>query len=439
MMNTDTVIPSNNTADAASIAPAVASAKSVRRGGGRGIYSAIVVRALRRLRRGRLELTLPSGETIAIGDSAAEERAEIRITHDQFFEKCVLYGDIGFGEAFVDGDWETDDIAAVIRWLILNVENAPGMSGSRAGRGLVNLLAAANRLMHLMRPNSRKKSRDNIREHYDLSNGLYELFLDDSMTYSSGLFRARESLEEAQAAKYRRLCEQLQLKAGDHVLEIGCGWGGFCCFAAHHYGCRVTAVTISKAQLDYATRRVEREGLTDLITVELQDYRDLVGKFDKIVSIEMLEAVGDAYVDGYFEQCSKLLKPDGLLALQMITCPDGRYDSFRKGVDWIQKHIFPGSLLMSVGRVNQAVNRTGQFFLHDLKDMGASYARTLRHWRARFNARLDRVRELGFDDAFIRKWNYYLSYCEAAFDMRNISVTQVVFTRPNNLSLSERG
>ncbi len=403
-----------------------------------GIHESIVPRALRRMRRGRLEVTLPDGQLLSLGDSPEEGSAALTVRNPDFFTKCVLYGDVGFGEAYVDGDWETEDIAGVIRWLILNVQDAPGMSGSSAGAGLINLLSAANRLAHLLRPNSRRISRRNIREHYDLGNELYELFLDKSMTYSSGLFQGDETLEEAQEAKYRRLCEQLRLKPDDHVLEIGCGWGGFCCYAARHYGCRVTAVTISQAQLDYARARIEREGVADRVRIELCDYRDLTGTFDKIVSIEMLEAVGDAYVDGYFAKCAELLKPDGLLALQMITCPDGRYQSFRKGVDWIQKHIFPGSLLMSVGRVNQAVNRTGQLFLHDLKDMGTSYTRTLRLWRERFNARLDEARGLGFDDAFIRKWNYYLSYCEAAFDMRNISVTQVVFTRPNNLTLSER-
>ncbi len=403
-----------------------------------GLHESIVLRALRRMRRGRLEVTMPDGQVLSLGDSPEEGSAALTVTNPDFFTKCVLYGDVGFGEAYVDGDWETDDIADVIRWLILNVQDAPGMSGSSAGAGLINLLSAANRLTHLLRPNSRRISRRNIREHYDLGNELYELFLDKSMTYSSGLFQGDETLEEAQEAKYRRLCEQLRLKSGDHVLEIGCGWGGFCCYAARHYGCRVTAVTISQAQLDYARARIEREGVADRVRIKLCDYRDLTGTFDKIVSIEMLEAVGEAYVDGYFAKCAKLLKPNGLLALQMITCPDGRYQSFRKGVDWIQKHIFPGSLLMSVGRVNQAVNRTGQLFLHDLKDMGTSYTRTLRLWRERFNARLDEARGLGFDEAFIRKWNYYLSYCEAAFDMRNISVTQVVFTRPNNLTLSER-
>lgn len=373
-----------------------------------------------------------------MGDASAIVSASIRIVRNDFFRKCVLFGDVGFGEAYVDGDWETDDITAVIRWLILNIEDSPAMSGSKANSWMVNLLSSLNRASHLLRPNSVEKSRDNIREHYDLGNDFYRLFLDASMTYSSGLFRTgEEDLTAAQEAKYERICQQLRLQPSDHVLEIGGGWGGFCCYAAKHYGCRVTAVTISEAQLQYATERALREGVSDRVRVVLKDYRHITGQYDKIVSIEMLEAVGDAYFETYFAKCSEVLKEDGLLAVQMITCPDGRYDSFRKGVDWIQKHIFPGSLLPSIGRVNKALNKTGDLFLHDLHDMGTSYTRTLQIWRERFNSNLDGIRELGFTDAFIRKWNYYLSYCEAAFGMRNISVVQAVYTRPNNASLSE--
>jgi cyclopropane-fatty-acyl-phospholipid synthase len=346
---------------------------------------------------------------------------------------------VGFGEAYVAGDWETDDIPAVIRWLILNIDEAPSMSGSSARAGLINLFNLANRLVHLMRPNSVQTSRRNIHEHYDLGNNFYRLFLDPTMTYSCGLFTAEEqSLEAAQVAKYERLCRQLKLSATDHVLEIGCGWGGFSCHAAKKYGCRITAVTISQEQFDYARARVAREGLDDRVEIVLQDYRHITGTFDKIVSIEMLEAVGEAYLDTYFAKCAEVLKPDGLMAVQMITVPDSRYQSLRKGVDWIQKHIFPGSLLLSVGRVNQAINRTGNLFLHDMQDMGTSYERTLQIWRGRFNTELDEVRKQGFSESFIRKWDYYLSYCEGAFAMRNISVVQAVYTRPNNRTLTSK-
>ena len=276
----------------------------------------------------------------------------------------------------------------------------------------------------------------NIREHYDLGNDFYRLFLDPTMTYSSALFeRPGQTLEEAQTAKYDRLCQKLKLKPDEHLLEIGSGWGGMSLHAAKKYGCRVTTITISEAQFRYARELFQKEGLAGRIEIKLLDYRLVTGQFDKIVSIEMLEAVGDAYLETYFAKCHELLRPGGLLGLQMITCPDTRYDSLRKNVDWIQKHIFPGSLLLSVHRVNQALRRTGDLHLHDLTEMGLSYAETLRRWRAAFNRQLPQVRALGFDERFIRKWNYYLCYCEAAFARRNISVVQTIYTRPNNPTL----
>jgi cyclopropane-fatty-acyl-phospholipid synthase len=256
------------------------------------------------------------------------------------------------------------------------------------------------------------------------------------MTYSCAYFQEPgQSLAVAQIAKYDRLCRQLRLKPGEHVLEIGSGWGGFSCHAVKNYGCRVTTITISEEQFKYAQQLFQREGLADRIEIKLMDYRLLEGQFDKIASIEMLEAVGDAYLETYFAKCAELLKPDGLLGVQMITCPDARYDALRKNVDWIQKHIFPGSLLLSLNRVNGAVSRTGGMMLHDLKDLGLHYAETLKRWRVTFNQNLEPVRKLGFDERFIRKWNYYLCYCEAAFAMRNISVVQAVYTRPNNPNL----
>jgi cyclopropane-fatty-acyl-phospholipid synthase len=409
-----------------------------RRGAVDTLCESIVLKALKKMQVGKLRLILDNGSEFLIGDSSADESASIRVMNGAFFKKCVLYGDIGFGEAYVDGDWETDDIQAVIRWLISNIESAPAMSGSSASKRMMNLLASLNRIYHLLRPNSLQNSPANISEHYDLGNEFYGLFLDRSMTYSSALFRSEgDNLEEGQEAKYERLCQKLRLRRSDHVLEIGCGWGGFCCYAAQRYGCRITAITISEEQLKFARTQVQREGLCDLVDVRLCDYRQMKGSFDKIASIEMLEAVGHQYLEIFFEKCASLLKKDGLLGVQMITCPDSRYEELRKGVDWIQKHIFPGSLLLSVGRVNQAINRTGDLFLSDLKDMGSSYVRTLRLWRNRFNSNHDALHQLGFDAGFIRKWNYYFSYCEAAFAMRNISVVQALYTRPNNLSLVE--
>jgi cyclopropane-fatty-acyl-phospholipid synthase len=307
---------------------------------------------------------------------------------------------------------------------------------TRRGTGLLNLLNLANRLFHLRRPNSRRMSRENIREHYDLSNEFFQLWLDPTMTYSSAFFeKADEPLEAAQVRKYDKLCRRLHLAPADSVLEIGSGWGGFSMHAAKTYGCRVTTVTISQRQYDEAARRIREAGLADRIQILLCDYRDLRGRFDKIASIEMLEAVGERYVDGYFAKIDELLEPRGLVGLQAILCPDNQYPILRDGVDFIQKHIFPGSLLMCNARIGEALRACGDLNLFDYEDMAPHYALTLRRWREVFEDRLGEVRALGFDEAFVRKWRYYLCYCEAAFGTRHITVAQMVFSRPDNLDV----
>jgi cyclopropane-fatty-acyl-phospholipid synthase len=396
-------------------------------------YESLVLNMLAKMDKGRLNISLPTGESVTLGDGTGGIDADIEISDPDFFRRCVLFGDIGFGEAYVDGSWNTSSITNVIKWFLLNVENSPGISGSSVKNVALGALKFFNRIYHLRRSNSLSGSQKNISEHYDLNNDFFALFLDPSMTYSSAYFREEGmSLQEAQAAKYDRLCRQLNLKPTDHVLEIGSGWGGNAMYMAKNYGCRVTSITISKEQQKLARERIKNAGLDDKINIELIDYRKVEGRFDKIVSIEMLEAVGDEFLDVYFQKCHDLLKKDGILAFQVITCPDSRYHELRSSVDWIQKHIFPGSLLPSVGRLNQAVNNTGDMTLVDMKDIGLHYARTLAAWREQFNQRLAEVKALGFSDAFIRKWNYYLSYCEAAFAMRNINVMQMVYTRPNN-------
>jgi len=401
-----------------------------------GFYQRVVVDALGKMTAGCLRLELPDGEIKIIGAPAAEISATMRVRSAAFFQKCVLFGDVGFGEAYVDGDWETDSIERVIAWAIFNVENSPSMSGSTSRAFALNLLKFYNRALHLLRPNSLATSRRNISEHYDLGNDFYRLWLDETMTYSSARFTAAgQPLREAQIEKYDALCRQLRLQPDDHLLEIGSGWGGLACHAARNYGCRVTTVTISEEQFKYARERSVREGVADRVEIRLQDYRHITGSFDKVVSIEMMEALGDRYLETYFAKIDEVLKPEGLVALQYITVPDSRHDELRRGIDWIQKHIFPGSLLLSVGRVNLALNRTSDLFLHQFEDLGSSYARTLHVWWENFNGRLDEVRALGFDERFIRKWNYYLQYCEAAFASRNISVVQAVYTRPNNRAL----
>ena len=319
---------------------------------------------------------------------------------------------------------------------MLNHEHAPTLSGSRAQTLALNLLRFADRLGHLLRPNNRATARRNIAEHYDLSNDFFALWLDETMMYSAAKWeRPDATLAEAQIAKNDALCRQLRLQPTDHVLEIGTGWGGWSLQAAQQYGCRVTTVTLSRQQQELAIKRIAAAGLSDRIEVRLQDYRDITGSFDKIVSIEMLEAVGHRYLPDYANACHRLLKPDGLLALQFITVPDHRYEALRTGVDFIQKHIFPGSLLLSVNRVNQLLSEQGGFVLHAFDDFGRDYARTLRLWRDSFSLKLDQVRALGFDDRFIRKWHYYLCYCEAAFALRHISVVHTLHRRANSAGL----
>jgi cyclopropane-fatty-acyl-phospholipid synthase len=399
----------------------------------KGFYEKLVLDLLSGMPYGNLELTMPDGEQLKLGNGEGNMTASAVVKNPAFFKRCVLYGDIGFGEAYVDGDWDTDNITNVIKWFLLNIDYAPSVSGSKVKNIALNFLKILNQVSHLKRSNTLSGSRKNISEHYDLSNEFFSLFLDPTMTYSSAYFKEKGmTLEQAQLAKYDRLCRQLHLKPEDHVLEIGCGWGGNAIYMAKNYGCKVTTVTISEEQFSLAKEKIKKEKLESKIEVLLMDYRKLSGNYDKIVSIEMLEAVGADYYNEYFSKCASLLKRNGILALQVITCPDSRFESIRKGVDWIQKHIFPGSLLPSVGAINQSINKTSDLTLVDLKDIGLHYAHTLATWHKAFNSKLDEVRKLGFDENFIRKWNYYLCYCEAAFAMRNINVMQMVYSRPNN-------
>ncbi len=400
-----------------------------------GFYEKVIIDLLSKMQLGTLNLTLPNGQLIKIGNGQSNIIANVEINTNNFFKRCVLYGDIGFGEAYTDGDWDTDNITNVIKWFLLNIENAPTASGSSARSFILNTLKVFNKVYHAKRTNSVGGSKKNIAEHYDLNNDFFALFLDETMTYSSAYFKEESmTLKAAQLAKYDRLCKQLRLKENDHVLEIGSGWGGNAIYMARNYKCNVTTVTISEEQYKLAKERVAKENLSDKITVVLKDYRLIEGKFDKIVSIEMLEAVGAEFYNTYFKKCADLLKKDGIFALQVITCPDSRFESLKNGVDWIQKHIFPGSLLPSVAAINKSVNDTSDLTLVDLKDIGLDYAHTLNIWCAEFNKNLTKVKALGFDDHFIRKWNYYLCYCEAAFAMRNINVMQMVYARPNNIN-----
>lgn len=398
-------------------------------------FERVVLNALSKMTLGKLELTLTDGETLTFGNGEDNISANIQVNHPDFFKSLALYGDIGFGEGYTLGLWDTSNITNVIKWVLLNIEHAPSVTGSKVKSIALNLFKIVNKLTHVRRANTLAGSQKNISEHYDLNNDFFATFLDKTMTYSSGYFlNENVGLEDSQYAKYDRLAKQLRVKPTDHVLEIGSGWGGNAIFLAKNYGCKVTSVTISKEQQKLAVQRVKEEGLEDKVSIIIQDYRKIEGTFDKIVSIEMLEAVGHQYLETYFEKCQSLLKQDGIFAFQVITSPDCRYDKLRNGVDWIQKHIFPGSLLPSVAAINKAINNSGDLTMVDLKDMGLDYAKTLHLWYLEFNKHLDEVKLLGFDETFIRKWNYYFNYCEAAFAMRNINVMQLVYTRPNNTS-----
>lgn len=374
----------------------------------------------------------------AIGNPNQPVVGEITIHHPEAFEKLLLHGDIGLAEGYMDGNWDTPDLEAILKWFILNIAHHEHLAQSAHKLWWLYWMAPVSRIQHWLRPNSLKGSPKNIQDHYDLGNQFFKLFLDPTLTYSSAFFENNDvTLEMAQITKYEKLCQKLKLQPSDHVLEIGSGWGGWATYAAQKYGCKVTTITLSKQQLAHVQALVITKGLQDKVFPLYKDYREVEGQFDKIVSIEMIEAVGEQYLDTYFACCNKYLKPNGLVALQMITCPDARYKTLVSHVDFIQKHIFPGTLLPSVGRMQQALLRTGELQLFEMEDMGLHYGKTLGLWDEGFLAKKTAIEKLGFDETFIRKWHYYFKYCQAAFNSRNISVVQVVLTRPNNPQLME--
>jgi len=374
-------------------------------------------------------ITIVEGtETRSYGVHDAGGGPEVTVTvHDpRFYGTLALGGSVGAAESYMVGDWSCDDLAGLIRILVRNASVMFEMEG-----GLARLSAAAMRMFHWLRRNTRTGSRANIRAHYDLGNDFYSLFLDETMTYSCGIFEnASTTLAEASIEKHDRICRKLHLSPADHVIEIGCGWGGFAVHAARKYGCRVTGTTISQQQYEWATRRVEESGLTDRVRILFEDYRDLDGVYDKLVSIEMIEAVGHQYLGRFLDCCSRLLKPDGLMALQAITIVDQQYAQHVRTVDFIKRYIFPGSCLVSVTALCQAATRNTDLRAVHLEDISPHYAETLRRWRQAFLARLDDVRAQGFDDAFIRMWEFYLSYCEGAFEEHYIGDVQMVLAKP---------
>jgi cyclopropane-fatty-acyl-phospholipid synthase len=366
--------------------------------------------ALARIRVGAITVQLPDGTRQTFGDASSAHQAEIHVHDHAAFERFLIGGETGGGEAYMDGLWSSPDLAALLRVASLNRADLALASGWwRFPAQLQKTLA------HRARRNTKANARRNIAAHYDLSNDLYRLFLDESMTYSAAVFESDEqTLEAAQEAKYRRMAERAGLQSGMHVLEIGTGWGGFALYAAGQLGCRVTTVTISREQHALATERVRAAGLSDLVDVQLRDYRDIEGQYDAVVSIEMLEAVGHEYFPAYFQAVDAALRPGGKASIQVITFPDVAYESQRRGANWIQTYIFPGGLCPSIAVMERAMAATN-LLITDIDDIASSYVRTLREWRTRFMSRLDEVRALGFDERFIRMWEYYLALSEAGF------------------------
>ena len=382
-------------------------------------------RRLQRLGSGRLEMVDATG-CYDCGPAIETWRATIYIHHPRFYRRVLAGGSLAAAESYLAGDWDCDDLVTLMRILARDVDTLFGLE-----RGAARLRRPIRGWRQARRQNSLRGSRRNIADHYDLSNDFFALMLDPSMTYSAGLFTTpTHSLQEASQAKYDRICAELRLRPGDCVLEIGCGWGGFAVHAARNYGCRVLTTTISQEQYRFVQRRVQEEAVGERVTVVARDYRDLSGQFDKIVSIEMIEAVGEQYLDAYFRQCGRLLKPGGEMLLQGILIPADRYDRYRRSVDFIQQYIFPGGLLPSWPALEQSVRRTTDFQCRSRHAFGKDYAETLRRWRHNFWKNIDHVRELGFDERFIRSWHYYLCYSEAAFDEGMIDVEHVHWRRP---------
>jgi cyclopropane-fatty-acyl-phospholipid synthase len=375
------------------------------------------------------ELTVVDGReqfTFGRRTPACNLRATIEILHPQTYADAAFGGTVGGGEAYIRGLWRTDDLTALIRLFLVNRAVMESMEG-----GAAIATAPLRRMLHWLNRNSPDGSRRNIAAHYDLGNELFALMLDETMAYSCGVFeRDDATLHEAQLAKFERICTKLRLGADDHLLEIGTGWGGFAIHAASRYGCRVTTTTISREQHDWAREEIAAAGLADRVTLLLDDYRDLRGRYDKVVSIEMIEAVGARYLDTYTAQCSKLLEPHGAMLLQAITIQDQVYEEALKSVDFIQRFIFPGSFIPSVTAITDSVRGSTDMKVFHLEDIGPHYATTLRRWRENFFAQLPEVRRLGYPDAFVRLWEYYLCYCEGGFLERQLGDVQMLLTKP---------
>ena len=353
--------------------------------------------------------------------------AKIIIEDAGAYRDIAFGGSIGGAEAYMLGKWSTPSLVDVVRLMSVNIDFLNAMDDAKPW-----LMRFGDKLFHWLNRNTQKQARQNISRHYDLSNEFFSLFLDPEMMYSSAIFPHQNAgLDEAALYKLDVICQKLDLKPSDHLLEIGTGWGGLAIYAAKNYGCRVTTTTISKEQYEKACQRVRDEGLEDRVSVLFEDYRNLSGSFDKLVSVEMIEAVGHEYYQQYFTGCASLLKNDGLMLLQAITIPDQRFEYAQRSVDFIQRYIFPGGSLPSHEAILSTVKKHTDLLMVGMQEIGDDYARTLEIWRERFHARLDQVKELGFDDYFIRMWNYYLCYCQGGFEERAIGTSQILLAKPD--------
>ncbi|WP_339454108.1 cyclopropane-fatty-acyl-phospholipid synthase family protein [Pseudomonas sp. EA_5y_Pfl2_R50] len=388
-----------------------------------------VLRQLAQLKHGQLAV-IEEGERMLYGMPGSVLLGEVHVHDAAVWGMVASNGSIGAGEAFIHGYWSSPDLTAVVRVFVSNLDVLDAMEGglARLGRPLVQGL-------HWLNRNTRKGSQKNIAAHYDLGNDLFEQFLDPTMMYSAAQFLSPEdSLEQAQLNKLERICQKLALKPDDHLLEIGTGWGSMALYAAQHYGCRVTTTTLSKEQYAYTAQRIEQSGLQNQVTLLLKDYRDLTGVYDKLVSIEMIEAVGHRFLPTYFKQCAQLLKSNGLMLIQAITIREQRYEQAKRSVDFIQRYIFPGGALPCVQKMLEVVGRDTDMNLLHMEDFGLHYARTLRLWHENFRRAHSRLSELGYDDYFLRLWEFYLCYCEGGFLERTIGTAQLLLAKPGAMN-----
>ena len=389
-------------------------------------YFARVFDLVGKLNSGRVDFILPDGRRFRAEGSKPGPVAEVTINNPDVFARLVREGDLGFCDAYLDGWWTTPDLQAFMDFIHADNDDMydgfPGMA----------LVRAWEKARFWFQSNTKRQALKNISYHYDLGNDFYSLWLDDTMTYSSALFNtSQESLEKAQIAKYASMVDQMGVKPGDHVLEIGCGWGGFAEYAAKERGLKVTGLTISKEQLEYAKKRIKDKGLSDKVNFKLQDYRDETGVYDGVASIEMFEAVGEKYWPVYFDKIKQCLKPGKQATLQIITIQDARWEVYRKSVDFIQKYIFPGGMLPSPSVLRKEVHKAGLSVQHSI-EFGKSYSQTLRRWFEVFNNKWDNISAMGFDDRFRRMWNFYLTSCAATFESGNCDVTQITLQKPDN-------